>query len=158
MTLYEMTSAAQELYAMLDAEVIDEQTVSDTLESLNVADKLEDYCKVIRQFEADAAAYKVEADRFAAKKKSAENAIERLKAAIMGYMSAVGEEKKKCGVFDVKLSHSKAVNIVNENDIPSAYRVAQPDKIDKASIRKALLAGEEVAGAIIQVNDNISIK
>ncbi len=158
MTLYEMTTAANELYALLGAEEIDEQTVTDTLEAMGVGDKLEDYCQVIRQFEAEAMAFKFENDRFADKQKRAENAITRLKTAIQNYMTVTGQEKVKCGVFDVKLSHSKAVNITNEKDIPSLFRVAQPDKIDKAGIRKALLAGEEIAGAELTINDNINIK
>lgn len=158
MTLYEFTAAAAELYALLGADEIDEQTAENTLEAMGVGEKLEDYCKVIRQFEADAAAFKAEKDRFAEKQKRAENAVLRLKNAIQNYMTVTGKEKVQCGVFDVKVSHSKAVSITNEDVIPAIYRVAQPDKIDKASLRKALLAGEVVEGAEITVNDNINIK
>lgn len=63
MTLYEMTANAIYLYDLLSNGDIDEQTVNDSLEGMDVAGKLEDYCKVIRQFEADAAAYKAEKDR-----------------------------------------------------------------------------------------------
>ena len=158
MTLYEMTTAANELYALLEADEIEESVVADTLEAMGVADKLEDYCKVIRQFEADAVSYKAEKDRFADKQKRAENAVLRLKQAILNYLIVAGVEKQKCGVFEVKRGQSKAVNITDENIIPVEYRVAQPDKIDKSSIRKALLAGEVVAGAEIQLNDNVNIK
>lgn len=158
MTLYEMTNYAKELYALLEADEIDEQVINDTFEAMGVGDKLEDYCKVIRQFEADAAAYKTEKDRFADKQKKAESAVVRLKDAILSYMLATGKEKQKCGVFEVKRGQSKAANIFDEKSIPDAYRIAQPDKIDKASIRKALLNGEQVAGAELQINDNLSIK
>ena len=158
MTLYEMTAAALELYAMLGAEEIDEDTVNDTLEAMGVGDKLEDYCKVIRQFEADAEAFKAEKERFVAKQKRAENAVLRLKGAVKAYMTATGKTKEQCGVFDVKVSQSKAVNILDEAAIPEAYRVPQPDKIDKAGLRKALMAGEAITGAELTVNENISIK
>lgn len=158
MTLYEMTQAGLQLYALLSADEIDEQTVADTLEAMGVGEKLEDYCKVIRQFQADAAAYKAEADRLLEKRKRAESAVARLKAAVKNYMTAVGKDKVQAGVFDVKVSHSRAVNITDEGIIPSQYRTPQPDKIDKAELRKALMAGEEIAGAELTVNENISIK
>ena len=158
MTLYEMTQAGLQLYALLSADEIDEQTVTDTLEAMGVADKLEDYCKVIRQFQADAAAYKAEADRLSEKRKRAENAVARLKAAVKSYMDAVGTEKVQAGVFDIKVSHSRAVSIIDESVIPLQYRTPQPDKIDKAELRRALMSGEEIAGVELTVNENISIK
>ena len=158
MTLYEMTAAGAELYALLSDGDIDEQTVNDTIEAMGVGDKLEDYCKVIRQFEADAAAYKAEKDHFAAKQKRAEKAIERMQNAIGAYMAITGAQEKKCGVFNIKVSQSKAAAIIDESAIPAMYRVPQPDKIDKAGIRSALLAGEEIAGAALQINNNVKIK
>jgi hypothetical protein len=65
MTLYEMTETANYLYRLLEDGEIDEQTVADSLEGLGVGDKLEDYCKVIRQFEADKAAYEAEKNKLA---------------------------------------------------------------------------------------------
>lgn len=158
MNLYEMTTAGAELYALLAAEEIDEQTLIDTMDAMGVGEKLEDYCKVIRQFQADAAAYKAEKDRFAAKQKRAENAVLRLEKAVMNYMLAVGADKKQCGVFDIKVSQSKAANIIDESVIPAAYRKPQPDAIDKASVRKALLAGEQIAGAVLVINTSVNIK
>lgn len=158
MTLYELTAEGAQLYALLEDEQIDEQTVNDTLEAMGVGDKLEDYCKVIRMFEADAAAYKAEKDRFAAKLKRAENAIERMEKAISAFFAAVGKTEEKCGVFNIKVSQSKAAQIVDVDAIPAQWRKPQPDKIDQAGIRKALIAGEEIAGAVLQINDNVRIK
>lgn len=158
MTLYEMTESAKILYEMLQAEEIDEATVQDTIEALGVKDKLEDYCKVICQFEADAEMLKAEKGRIEAKQKRAENGVARLKNAVLQYMSVSGKEKEDCGIFEIKRKQSKAVDIINESLIPAEYRVAQPDKINKAEIRKALLNGEQIEGAAIQINENISIK
>ena len=158
MTLYEMTETANYLYRLLEDGEIDEQTVEDSLEGLGVDDKLEDYCKVIRQFEADAEAYKAEKDRFAEKQKKAEKAIERLNERIKTYMAVTGEDKKKCGVFDIKLSTSKKVEIVDEAKIVDAYLKPQPAKVDVAAIRAVLMNGGEVAGAVLQTNTNIKIK
>lgn len=158
MTLYEMTEAAKTLYAMLDAEEIDEKAVHDTLEGMGLQIKLEDYCKVIRQFTSDAEAYKAEADRLTKKQKTAENAVKRLKAAVLAYMEVAGKETETAGVFTVKVGTSKSVNITDETKIPARFLVEQPPKIDKSSIRKLLLADETVNGAELQVNRNIQIK
>lgn len=158
MTLYEMTANAIYLYDLLSNGDIDEQTVNDSLEGMDVAGKLEDYCKVIRQLEADAAAYKAEKDRLAAKQKKAEEAVERLEAAVLNYMSATNTEKVKCGVFDVKVKQSKAANIVNADEISPEYMIQQPPKIDRAAIRKALMSGKAVDGAELKINYSINIK
>lgn len=158
MTLYEMTANAIYLYDLLSNGDIDEQTVNDSLEGMDVAGKLEDYCKVIRQLEADAAAYKAEKDRLAAKQKKAEDAVERLEAAVLNYMSATNTEKVKCGVFDVKVKQSKAANIVNADEISPEYMIQQPPKIDRAAIRKALMSGKAVDGAELKINYSINIK
>lgn len=158
MTLYEMTANAIYLYDLLSNGDIDEQTVNDSLEGMDVAGKLEDYCKVIRQFEVDAAAYKAEKDRLAAKQKKAEDAVERLEAAVLNYMSATNTEKVKCGVFDVKVKQSKAANIVNADEISPEYMIQQPPKIDRAAIRKALMSGKAVEGAELKINYSINIK
>jgi hypothetical protein len=158
MTLYEMTAQAAELYALLGAEEIDEQTVADTIEAMGVGDKLEDYCKVIRQFEADATAFENEKKRFEKKQKRAENAVFRLKRAIQNYMTVSAKDEEQCGMFTVKVSRTKVVDVTDENMIPALFRKPQPDTIDKAGIRKALFAGEEVAGATLKVNESLNIK
>ena len=158
MTLYEMTETANYLYRLLEDGEIDEQTVADSLEGLGVGDKLEDYCKVIRQFEADKAAYAVEKARFAEKEKKADKAIERLKKAITDYMDVAGKTEQKCGVFDIKLSKSKAVSVVDAGKISQIYWKPQPAVINKAAIRAVLMNGGEVAGAVLQTNTNINIK
>lgn len=158
MNLYEMTSNARYLYDLLENGEIDEKTVDDTIASMGVEDKLEDYCKVIRQFEADAVAYREEEKRLAEKRKTAERAVERLESAVIGYMTAAGKDKQKCGVFDLRVRHNKSVEILDADLVDPTYLIAQPAKIDKAAIRKVLMNGEAVTGAVLVVNDSITIK
>lgn len=158
MTLYEMTAAARALYELFAAEEIDEQTVEDTLESLGVEGKLEDCCKVIRQFEAEAQMFKDEAAKLTTKKDRAEMSIARLKAAIKQFLIISGKDKEKCGLFEVGLRKSQAVNITDEKLIPAEYKIAQPDKVDKAGIRAVLLEGGRLPGAELQTNQSVQIK
>ena len=65
-TIYELTEQANALYNLLQAEEIDEQTYNDTLEAMGAGEKVESYCKVIKQLQSDAEMYKTEIDRLTA--------------------------------------------------------------------------------------------
>lgn len=157
-TLYEMSEMAITLYEMLQAEVIDEQVVKDTIEGMGADEKVENYCKIIRQFEADAEAYKLEKTRFADKQSQAEKNIKRLKDNLLMFLTATQQEKIKSGVFTVAKSKSKAVNIIDETLIPIAFLKPQPPKVDKTAIKKAISDGIEVSGAEIITNESVRIK
>lgn len=157
-TLYELTAQANALYEMLQNDEIDEQTFNDTLEAMEADVKVENYCKVIKQFQADAEMFKTEIDRLTARKKAAENAIERMKGALLMFLQGSGQEKVKTGLFSVSTAKTQAVCITDENAIPCKYLVEQPPKIDKMSIKDALKAGEEVNGAALVVNVGVRIR
>lgn len=158
MTLYEMTEAAKALYEMLEAEEIDEKAVADTLEGMEVDQKLESYCKLVRQFTTDAEQYKAEADRLTKKKKIAENAVARLKSNMLDYMTAVGKDKESAGLFNIRIAKSKSVAILDESKLPEEFLKPQPPKVDKDGIRKKLLADETVDGAKLVTSVSVQIK
>lgn len=157
-TLYEMTENAKILYELLQAEEIDEQTLADTLEAMGMDEKLESYGKIIRQMQSDTEMFKAEIDRLQAKKKSADNAVERLKKAVKDFMEASGQEKAKAGPFSFYLSAIQSVSITDEKQLPTDYRIPQPDKIDKNGIKKALKDGVEVAGAELVTNIGVRMR
>lgn len=157
-TLYEMTENAKILYELLQAEEIDEQTLADTLEAMGADEKLESYGKIIRQMQADADMFKAELDRLSAKKKSADNAVERMKKAVKDFMEAFGQEKAKAGAFSFYLASTQAVSITDEKRIPADYLIPQPDKIDKNGIKKALKDGVQIAGAELVTNIGVRMR
>lgn len=157
-TLFELTSAAANLYELLTNGDIDEQAFNDTLEAMGAGEKIENYCKVIRQLEADAEMYKAEKDRLYKKQQATDNAITRMKNALAEFMRVTDTKKCKAGVFNVAISSSKAVNITDEKVIPARFLVEQPPKIDKAAIRAELMAGGEIAGAELKKNEGVRIK
>ena len=65
-SLYELTLQAQYLQELLESGDIDETAFADTLEAMDVDTKIENICKVIRNLDADAKAFKEEKDRLAA--------------------------------------------------------------------------------------------
>ena len=157
-TLYELTEVSRELIELFENEEIDEQTLQDTLESIGVEGKLEDYCKVIRQFEADAFVYKTEKLRFGEKQSRAEKSVERMKAAIVRYFEAVGSTGEKAGAFDLKLRKSEQVvvdDILKIDDTYLKYKMPEPDKV---AIKKAIKAGVKLEGVHIEEKNNVNIK
>jgi len=158
MTLYEMTGAVKQLYEMLTAEEIDEQTLKDTMEAIGAEDKIDAYCKLIRQLDNDAAGIATEIDRLAKLKKTAENSKDRLKKAVIEFMNAQEKQKIETTLFKIAISEGKAVNFTDTAAIPDKFKIAQEPKIDKLSIRALLLAGETVPGAELQITEGLRIR
>lgn len=157
-TLYELMESEKQLIELFTDDEIDDQTLNDTIEGLDIGGKLEDYCMVIRQLEADAKAYIEESTYFSNKARKASNGVKRMKNSILNYMQNTNKTKAEAGLFTISTREIKAVNIYNETAIPIEYATPQPPKIDKASIRKALMNGETITGAELQINKSIQIK
>ena len=157
-TLYDLTMAAYELQTMLESGDIDEQVFQDTLEGMGGDQKIENTCKVIRNLEAEAAAYKAEKERMAERQKTCENGVKRLKQNLLDYLTACEMPKKKAGLFTVSVGTTKAVNVSNEGLLPDVYFIPQEPKIDKTAIGDALKRGESVPGAELIENRHVRIK
>ena len=157
-TLYEMTAQANELYELLQNEEIDEQTYLDTLEAIGTEEKVEGYCQVIKELQADLDKFKAESDRLAARMKTTKNGIDRMKNSLLAFLSASGQSKVKAGTFSVSIGTSKQTNIIDESLIPAEFKIPQPDKIDKKAIKDAIESGNIVEGAEIVINESVRIR
>ena len=158
MTLYEMSDAARQLYELLEAGEIDEQTVFDTMEGIGASEKLESYVYIQKQLEAEAAAFDAEIKRMTDRKHVIERHIDRLKAAQVDFMQATGQRKAAAGTFTLTLRENKAVKVLDESAIPEAFWKPQPAKLDKAGIKDALKAGESVPGCEIETSFSVSAR
>ena len=157
-TLYEMTLQASQLYELLQNEDIDEQVFLDTLEAIGTNEKIESYCHVIKELQADFDKFKAEADRLTARMKTTKNGIDRMKESLLTFLRLSGQAKVKAGTFSVSIGTSKQTNILDEALIPTEYKTPQPDKIDKTAIKKAIESGVDVAGAEIIINEGVRIR
>ena len=157
-SLYELTQYAAQLQNLLESGDIDEQTLNDTLEAMDIESKVENICKVIRNLEASAEAFKQEKDRLASKQKVAENGVQRLKDSLLSFMQVRNTPKVTAGLFTVSAGKTKAVEITDESKIPASFKVPQPDKVDKTALGKELKAGAEIEGAILVEREYVRIK
>ena len=150
--LYEITNDILALQEMLEDNV-DEQVLTDTLEAVQgeYEFKLESYCKVIKNLEADIEALKNEAKRLTDKRKTLENNVERLKRAMFDSMKLTGTDKVKGQIFTVAIQRNggKLPVIVADNvdttKLPdNLVVVTRTPSLD--SIRELLEAGKVVDG------------
>lgn len=152
MRLYELTADLMTLQEMLE-EAVDDQCLLDTLEGVQgeYEIKLEAYCKVIKNIEADMEALKAEAKRLTDKRKVLENNVDRLKKAMFDSMKATGTEKVKGQLFTVAIQRNggKLPVIVADNvdlSILPDQLVNVVESPNLEAIRELLEAGKVVEG------------
>lgn len=159
-TLYEINE--QILRCVKDGDmVVDTETgeVIDAaaLDALQMArdEKLTNIGKWILDLKADAKAIREREISLAERRKAKENKAEQL----MDYMNMILAGKKfECADFKASYRKSQAVEVTDAEKIPSPYLIIQEPKVDKAGIKKALKAGEEVPGAKLVERNNLSIR
>ena len=149
-SLYELSAGYATLIDAYDSAETDEERES-ILELLSAAEgdiegKAENYAKVIRIKEAEARAFKDEADRLNRRRQAAENMVRRLKDALLDSMKLMGQTEinTSIGKWRVQLN-PVSCEVVDIDRVPMQYHIRQEDKIDK----KSLLADYKATGEII---------
>ena len=158
MNIYELTGNAIKLQDMLESGEIDEQTFNDTIEGMGIYEKFENICKVIRNLDAKANAYKEEKDRLAKRQSECENGVKRLKESLLTCLNALDKPKIEAGIFTVSKSRTKSVKIIAENLLDEEYLVPQPPKPDKKKISEDLKNGIDIVGAELVETEYVRIK
>lgn len=160
MTLYEMSDAARQLQELFEAGEIDEQTLTDTMESIGASEKLESYVYVQKNLEAELAAVSSELDRLDKRWNSLVKHINRLKKAQVEFMQATGQKKANVGTFKLRLTESKSCEITDESLIPMEYMIEIPASVrpDKKQMLKDMKNGKSIEGASLKTSYSVSAK
>lgn len=140
-TLYEITGQFKELMEMADECNLTQADISDTLEGLDweFEEKADAYAKVFRQLEEDASSIDAEIKRLTEKKKTLNNNAKAIKTNLEKAMIETGKRKFKTLLFSFGIQKNPpSVVIEDESKVPDAYRIKQPDKIDKKALIKDL--------------------
>lgn len=144
LSLYDLTGQYLALEEMALDPDIDPQLIEDTMAALDgdIEVKMENYGKLIRNIEAMTEKVDEEKKRLDARKKTYENRIASLKKNMKACMQATGKEKVQTPLFLFYIKQgSESAVIDDESLVPKQFRTPQPDKIDKAEIRKLLKSG-----------------
>lgn len=154
-TLYELTNEMVTLMDWMNDPETDAQAIQDTLDGIQyeLEQKAEAYCKMIRQFEVDAEAYKKEEERFAQKRAICENNAKRMKEALMKAMVATGHDDKNglnAGLFKLKVAGNGGKQPLEiTGDVPKEFikMVPQNDSDAIRAFLEGLGDGDECAWA-----------
>lgn len=163
-SLYELTSDYTELMLIAEDPDTDPQAFIDTLEGIEgeLEDKADNYAKVIRSLEADAAACDAEAKRLRAKKQTIENNVKRMKGALQYAMQATGKVKFKTPLFSFGIRKNPAsvvIDAVNVRDFPEEFIIESEPILDKKALKDALKAGEDLTGLChLEQTESLSIR
>lgn len=131
---------------------LDEQTFSDTLESLSgdLEVKATNIAAFARNLEATVSAIKEAESAMSARRKAIEAKADRLRAYLLSGMQAAGVQKIQTPYFELSIKSNPPSVVVNEPGLVPAEFMRQPETPppapDKKAIGDALKAGKEVAG------------
>ena len=160
MTLYQLTGQMLDLMELLEDPDVDPEVVNDTMDAVNMEleDKLDSYCVIIKELEAKADMLDKEKKRLDTRQKTVENSIKKLKQRMMLSMKLLGKKKVKTDKFSFTIkSNAPSLKIDDEAKVPAEYKLPQPDKIDSAGLKK-FLAGKDTDYAHFEQSESLLIK
>lgn len=142
-TLYEIKAEYLEVYNMDDVE---EDVWFDTLEAIEgeLEVKADAYAKLIKEYEAESAKFKAEAQRLVERQRVYENRVKRMKDRIYLTMKETGLKEIPNTLFKIKIQANGGVAplIIKEGvKIPEEYQKVTTT-IDNDKIREALKTQE----------------
>lgn len=167
MKLYEIAAEYENFMLAVEAGDIPEEAIADTLESITMMleDKADNIACLIKNMKAEAAAIRAEEISLAGRRKAKENQIERLTTYLSNTLQNAGYSKIETARNKISFRRSESVVVADEDAFIEWARQCHDDlltysspTISKTAIKNALAGGEEIAGAMIEVKQNIQIK
>lgn len=143
---------------------LDEQTVSDTLESLggDLELKATNVAMFARNLESTAASIKEAEAAMAARRKAIERRAEGLRLYLLTNMQRSGMTKIESPHFALSIKSNPPSVVINEPGLIPAEFMRQPEPPppapDKTAIKEAIKAGREVPGAHLVSGVRLDIK
>lgn len=153
MTIYEIDQAIMECVDLETGEIIDTEQL-DKLQMERDA-KLENVACWIKDLKAEAEALKAEKLAFAERQRVAENKMESLKKWLAYTLNG---EKFKTVRASVTFRTTDKVEVADIYKLDENYLRYKEPEADKDAIKKAIKAGQEVAGATLVSSTSVIIK
>ena len=163
MTLYEISGEYSALTAMLDTAESDDEIAEiwqkmDAVDA-SFAEKVDAYARILKNKQAEVYGLKAEKLRLAQRQKAAENAVENLKARMLGAMQTMGVSETATSIGKWRVRQSYSVSVTDEAAVPAEFRIPQPDKIDRAGMLSRFWeTGEAFDGAEIVQSASVNFR
>lgn len=143
MNLYDLTTDVLKLEAMLDEGADDEALAEALAEAMDgaegaLSDKVENYVRLMRNWEATAAMIKDEEKRLAARRQVFDNKGSRLRARLLNQLQRMDAPKITTNIATVsRRKGSESVTIDDDLILPQGYyETNSVIKADKAALKK----------------------
>ena len=121
--------------------------------------KAESIIRYIRNLEAQGDAIRAEEKHLADRRKAVENKAASLKDYIAESMRGLNLPSVKAGIFEAKFQKNPAaLSIIDASKIPARFFIPQEPRLDNASLKDALKAGEAVDGAELVQGESLRIR
>ena len=162
-SLYQLTANWEHLLEMLYDSEIPEETVLDTLESIEseIEDKADNYAKIIREFEGNVNTLIDEIARLQDKRNHLEANINRLKSNLYNSMKATGKTKFKTDLFSFNIAKNggkqSVIVTVDTANLPDDLVIVKEEP-DKEAIRKLIEGGDTSYGYLAERGESLRIK
>ena len=164
-SLYDLTgdyAKFAEYMEQVELEPEMQEALEDALNNLgeDIEIKLENYAKIIKNFESDIAGLKAEEERLAKKRKAMENSIKHMKERMTIAMQQTGKLDIKGELFKFKVQANPPAVVMDVNyieDVPEKYLIAQDPKIDRKKLAEDLKAGVELDG-VAHLEASVSVR
>lgn len=119
-----------------------------------LAVKADNICYVIKAMLEEEASLKAEAKRLVERAKVRENKADRMREYLKSCLEGAGVTKVRAAHFNVSIMKGKEILIIDdEKKIPNPFWVQPEKELDKAAVKLALQAKEEVDGARLGTGD-----
>ena len=170
MKLYEISEQLATFQQMAeDGFFEDEQTINDTLESIQMDfdAKVENIACMYKGLAVEADAIEAEAKTLLERAARARKTCEWLKDYMSWNLQSVGQQKLETPRVRLTFRKSESVSITDEQTLFNSLTASHLDslvtkvetvKFDKKGIKQALKDGVELDGATIVTNNNLQIK
>lgn len=166
-SLYELTGEFAKWSEYMESTELDEhmaEALRDALDNIavDIDGKLENYAKIIRNFESDIEGLKAEEARLAARRKAKENSIKNMKEPMTIAMQQTGRLKIKTDLFSFNVQKNTPSVVIDEQyieNIPEEYLIPQEPKIDKKKLKSDIDAGKDLEGiAHLEQSEGVRIR
>ncbi|MHB1651415.1 MAG: siphovirus Gp157 family protein [Desulfitobacteriaceae bacterium] len=150
--LYELTNDFNAIFELIDSEDFDLSVLEDTLQAVegNIEVKVEGTIRMLKNWEAQAAAMEAEEKRLKDSRKALENRIDHIKDYVLQNMELMGKDKIPTSIGNVcRQKNPPSIDVVDMRVIPETYIYIPPvePKVDKKAIMERFKAtGEMVLG------------
>ena len=148
-SIYELSAEFMTLWQLMEDGTLEDEALEGAFDVAreDLADKLEGYCKFIKNLESDIAGLKEEEKRLATRRKTMENTVERSKLAMQKAMETAGEKKIPAGSFTCSIQANPPKVVLDEQyleNIPEKYLIPQEPQINKKLMLEMLKENFEI--------------